>query len=230
MSKYIRILTTPCADASYTLVDEDSNSLGTGTIPSGINDNITAPNASYEVEYANGTPIESGTIPSGGGKTIIVPDAIICADATVTNGGAYVDTVVSGGTLLLPTENITVNGNLLINKPSVEDYDVQVVDSDDNPIGVISGGKVVVSDLPCSKELDILVPYSSGDGTATFTIVADSDGTITTEDTTGLTNVTYEVNSVPTTLPFTLAVGDVLTINFDTASADGVIKLEGTYA
>lgn len=159
---------------------------------------------------------------TGGGGT--------CLDATVTNGSTYSDTVASGGALLLPSENITVNGNLLVNKPSVEDYDVEVVDSLNNPIGVVSGGKVVVSELPCSKELEVLIPYSSGDGTATITIVTDSDGTITTEDTAGLTNVTHEVNSVPTTLPFTLAVGDVLTINFDTASADGVIKLEGTYA
>lgn len=135
--------------------------------------------------------------------------------------------LVQGATWLLPT--VTGGGG------TCADATVTIVDSESNVLGglvVPSGGSdtFVVTDLPCSKELDILVPYSSGDVTATITIVADSDGTITTEDTTGLTNVTYEVNSVPTTLPFTLAVGDVLTINFDTASADGVIKLEGTYA
>ena len=56
------------------------------------------------------------------------------------------------------------------------------------------------------------------------------DGTITAADTTGLTSVTYEVNSVSATLPLTLAVIDILTINFDAAGADGVIILSGSYA
>lgn len=161
--------------------------------------------ASYEVEYANGTPIESGTIPSGGSKTIIVPDAIICADATVTNGGAYSDTVASGGTLLLPTENITVNGNLLINKPSVEDYDVEVVDSDDNPTGVISGGKVVVADtynwkfqfidqtdtIQIEVDANMLHTFSGGSGVNIGTMEISTDG----------------VNYTPITYPFTPTVG-----------------------
>lgn len=96
------------------------------------------------------------------------------------------------------------------------------------PTSVTVVGNVVTATLP--KPLELLVPYSTGDTTATFTVVTGSDGTITSADTTGLTSVTYEVNASPETIPFTLAVGDVVTIDFDAAAADGVIKLIGTYA
>jgi len=76
----------------------------------------------------------------------------------------------------------------------------------------------------------LLVPYSTGDTTAIFAIVTGSAGTITAADTTGLTSVTYEVNATPETLPLTLVVGDVVTIDFDAAAANGVIKLTGSYA
>lgn len=140
----------------------------------------------------------------GGGDT--------CLDATVTNGGSYVDTVASGGTLLLPTENITVNGNLLVNKPSVEDYNVEVVDSENNAVSTsISGGKVVIDDLPCAPdtynwkfqfinqtdtiqiEVDtsMLHTFTSGSGVNIGTMEVSTDG----------------VNYTPITYPFTPSVG-----------------------
>lgn len=125
--------------------------------------------------------------------------------ATVLNGNLYSDTVVSGGTLLLPNENITVNGNLLINKPSVEDYDVEVVDSNNNPTGVISGGKVVVADtyrwkfqfidqtdtIQIEVDVAMLHTFASGSGVNIGTMEVSTDG------------VTY----VPITYPFTPTVG-----------------------
>jgi hypothetical protein len=80
------------------------------------------------------------------------------------------------------------------------------------------------------RDLEINIPYSTSDTTASITILTGSDGVITAADTTGLTSVIYELNAVVATLPITLSVADVLTINFDAAVADGVIKLSGTYA
>lgn len=161
--------------------------------------------AYYESKYNGKTSgvanvsleLPKGVDCSGGGDT--------CLDATVTNGGAYSDTVVSGGTLLLPNENITVNGNLLINKPSVEDYDVEVVDGDDSPIGVISGGKVVVADtynwkfqfidqtdtIQIEVDATMLHTFASGSGVNIGTMEVSTDG------------VTY----APITYPFTPSVG-----------------------
>ena len=108
--------------------------------------------------------------------------------------------------------------------------DLQLTDGTNpvNPDSVTVVGNVVTATLP--KPLELLVPYSTSDTTATFTVVTGSDGTITSADTTGLTSVTSEVNATPETIPFTLAVGDVVTIDFDAAAADGIIKLIGSYA
>lgn len=89
---------------------------------------------------------------------------------------------------------------------------------------------ITIRKIACPKDLELLIPYSTSNTQAEITIVTDSDGTITSADTTGLTSVTYEVNSVISTLPLTLSVSDVLTINFDAALSDGVITLNGTYA
>jgi hypothetical protein len=108
--------------------------------------------------------------------------------------------------------------------------DLQLTDGV-NPVTPLSVGRVgntVTIELP--KDLELLVPYSTGDTTATFTIVTGSAGIISSADTTGLTSVTYEVNATPETLPLTLIVGDLVTIDFDAAAADGVIILTGTYA
>jgi hypothetical protein len=158
------------------------------------------------------------------------PDTI-CPDATVENSDAtYTDTVASGGALVLPDTDIEVNGVNEGSVPSVSTIDFQLTDGVNpvTPDSVTVVGNVVTVGVP--KPLELLVPYSTSDTTATFTVVTGSDGTITSADTTGLTSVTYEVNATPETIPFTLSVGDVVTIDFDAAAADGVIKLIGTYA
>jgi ribosomal protein S4E len=129
------------------------------------------------------------------------------SDVTLEINGVSEGTFAAGSTIEL---NLTDGTN-----PVTPD-DVTVV------------GNVVTVDLP--KPLELLVPYSTSDTTATFTVVTGSDGTITSAVTTGLTSVTYEVNATPETIPFILAVGDVVTIDFDAAGSDGLIKLIGNYA
>jgi hypothetical protein len=132
-----------------------------------------------------------------------------CADATVENSNAsYTDTVVSGGTLVLPDITVTDSDGSTYTQPSVED--------------------VVCTLSP--QDLTLYAPYATADDTISFTIITGSAGTITSADTTGLTSVTYDIDGSPATLPFTLAVGDVLTIDFDAAGAGGVVILSGTYA
>jgi surface protein len=81
---------------------------------------VCAP-ASYVVEYATAGPIQSGTIPSGGSETIVVPDPSVCADATVENSNSsYTDSVVSGGTLVLPDITVTDSDGSTYTQPSVE--------------------------------------------------------------------------------------------------------------
>jgi ABC-type Fe3+-hydroxamate transport system substrate-binding protein len=134
---------------------------------------------------------------------------ITAPDATVENSNAsYTDSVVSGGTLVLPDITVTDSDGSTYTQPSVED--------------------VVCTLSP--QDLTLYAPYATADDTISFTIITGSDGTITSADTTGLTSVTYDIDGSPATLPFTLAVGDVLTIDFDAAGAGGVVILTGTYA
>ena len=129
-----------------------------------------------------------------------------------------------------PDTTLQVNGVTEGTFAAGSTIDLQLTDGTNpvNPDSVTVVGNVVTATLP--KPLELLVPYSTSDTTATFTVVTGSDGTITSADTTGLTSVTYEVNATPETIPFTLAVGDVVTIDFDAAAADGIIKLIGSYA
>jgi len=146
---------------------------------------------------------------NGSIRTVIYTEPDVCANATIENSNAsYTDSVASGGTLVLPDITVTDSDGSTYTQPSVED--------------------VVCTLSP--QDLTIYAPYATADDTISFTIITGSDGTITSADTTGLTSVTYDIDGSPATLPFTLAVGDVLTIDFDAAGAGGVVILTGTYA
>ena len=128
-----------------------------------------------------------------------------------------------------PTD-VTVNGTNQGQIPANFPIDVNVTDGVNpvTPDAVSLVGNTLTIEVP--KDLELFIPYLTSATTASITILSGSDGTITAADTTGLTSVTYEINATPATLPLTLAVADILTINFDAAAADGVIKLSGTYA
>jgi hypothetical protein len=149
--------------------------------------------------------------------------------ATNSDGTATI-VVPSGTTQPIPDSQLNVNSVDIGDVVSVKTIDVNVTDGTNpvTPDSVSLVGNTVTIATP--KDLEINIPYSTSDTTASITIISGSDGTITAADTTGLTTVTYEINAVSATLPLTLSVGDVLTINFDAAGSDGVIILSGSYA
>jgi hypothetical protein len=211
------IYTVPSVCANGTV--ENSDVSYTAAVASG--GTLVLPDIDVDVNGVN-----EGLIPSvqdidiilTDGTNPVTPDAVTiigntvtieAPDATVENSDAsYTDTVVSGGTLVLP--------------------DITVTDSDGSTFTQPSVTNVVCTLSP--QDLTLYAPYATADDTISFTIITGSAGTITSADTTGLTSVTYDINGSPATLPFTLAVGDVLTIDFDTAGAGGVVILTGTYA
>jgi Na+-transporting NADH:ubiquinone oxidoreductase subunit NqrC len=79
------------------------------------------------------------------------------------------------------------------------------------------------------KELSILIPYNSGDGSAELTILQESDGTIDTISATALSGLTIKVNGVTSSVPFSLEVDDEILCNFTNAEADGTIRLSGIF-
>jgi len=131
-----------------------------------------------------------------------------CVDAIVENSDAsYTDTVASGGTLVLPDITVTDSDGSTFTQPSVTN----------------------VTCTPQVKELTIAIPYEASDDTSTVTIILNAVGTISAADTTGLTTVAYTVNAAPVTIPFALALSDVLEITYDAAASGGTIILTGTY-
>jgi hypothetical protein len=84
-------------------------------------------------------------------------------------------------------------------------------------------------EVASDKDLIVQVPVSTGDDTASFTVITDSDGTIDTIDQDGLTTFAIEVNAVSVSAPFDLDVADSVVITFDAAASDAVIILSGTY-
>jgi len=112
---------------------------------------------------------------------------------------------------------------------SVSVPDITFTDSDGVPSSVASGVNITATPCAIVKELDIAIEYAAADDTSTVTIISNAVGTITSADTTGLTTVAYTINATPSTIPFTLALSDVLVITYDAAASDGVITLSGSY-
>jgi len=142
-------------------------------------------------------------------------------------------TVPSGTTVPYNVANSEITfGTHTFSILATDTLNVPIVDTDGNSVSTtLVGGEAVVDDLPCvqTKTIELLIYYSTGDASVSITIFTDSEGTITTADTTGLTSVTYTVNGTSETLPITLIANDLVVVSFDPAASDGEIKLTGTY-
>ena len=89
-------------------------------------------------------------------------------DARVSNSDdSYDVNVASGGDLELPDENITLNSGAFLNKPSVKDQDIELVDTSDAPItpNSVVGNKIVV-DTSAGCSAKGLLPLKSGQTTS----------------------------------------------------------------
>lgn len=110
-------------------------------------------------------------------------------------------------------------------------YDVEYADGTPIESGSIdSGGFKLITVPDCPQDLFLYFDYESGDTTITgITIDANSAGTITSVNSTGLTNFVIEVNGSPVTTPFTLNNTDTVEMTFDAAGSDGEVIFTGTY-
>lgn len=140
------------------------------------------------------------------------------ADAIVHNSDNSLNTTVpSGGTLNLTDSVITINGILLSNLPATNNLDVEVVNDNDDPIGEMIGGKLVVSDewkrnsewLPIvdpsteDKFVGLLAVYPNGrnDLTMRYSAIGGytvdwGDGTITTHGSNTNSTHSYDYSTI----------------------------------
>ena len=141
-------------DTTINITDQFGNPLDTITFPvySTVNidiDSYIPPclDATYDLEDSLGNPLSSGSIPSGTNDVIVAPDADV-----ENSDASYTDTVVSGGTLILPDSDVNVNGNLEGTVVSVQTIDIDVTDGV-NPvtptsIGIV--GNTVTIEVPAA--------------------------------------------------------------------------------
>jgi hypothetical protein len=126
-----------------TVTDSDGS---TYTQPSVTNVTCTlSADATYDLEDTLGNPLSSGSIPSGANDVIIAPDA------TVENSNtSYLDTIVSGGTLILPDTDIEVNSIFEGTVPSAATVGIQLTDGVNpvTPTSVAVSGYTVTIEVP----------------------------------------------------------------------------------
>jgi hypothetical protein len=170
------------------------------------------------------------------------PATIVAPSARVSNSDDSYDTnVVSGGDLELP--DITVSNSddsYSVNYPSVQDVElpdetINIVDEDGNPLDsitfpVYTDPNIDISTY-CPKDVFIKGIFAASESQLqSLTIDADNAGTYTTlTQDGGSGTITFEINSTPATLPFTLSVADVLDVFRTTDTSLGHYKITGTY-
>jgi hypothetical protein len=203
-----------CAPVTYQITDEDGNDLQSGTVESGFNlayevqnaiavlknsagaiistteilaeqsEDITAPDATYSVEYENGTVIEAGNIESGGSKVVEVPNPVTCVDGTAvlkdTDGNTLSSTPIpSGG-----SANITAPDSTYSNSDNsyagsiLSGGSLSIPDSQINVNGVDEGDVVSVKtiDVNVTDGTDPVIPDSVSLLGNTLTIAVPSGG------------------------------------------------------
>lgn len=173
---------TQCDDSTFSLIDEVGNVLQSGSIPSGENREITAPNASVQ----NSDTSYSNEILSGG--NLILPDITITdVDGTTRTQPSVTDVFCSA-----QPATVTVNNNEFATVRSGETINVPVVNGGSNPVGVIDGGQVVIGNSEVS-----INGVQVGDVVAedALSLVVELDGT--PAGTWNATDQVWEVESAP---------------------------------
>jgi len=129
---------------------ENTDASYTDTIPCG--DTLVLPDTTINITDQLGNPLDTITFPVYSTVNIDIDSYVTpCADATVENSDAsYTDTVVSGGTLVLPNSDVNVNSNLEGTVVSVQTVDIQVTDgvSSVTPTSVVVVGNTVTIEVP----------------------------------------------------------------------------------
>ena len=116
-----------CADATYNLDNTEGATLFLGSIPSGDNETIIAPDGTATVKNTAGTTVATELVPSGSGADIIAPNGNI-----ENTNQTFIESVLSGGTLILNDQNVEVNGQLEGAFVSMQTLEIETLDEDMN--------------------------------------------------------------------------------------------------
>ena len=79
-----------------------------------------------------------------------------CPDALVINSdGSYNESILSGGTLILPDINIEINRDVIMTWPAVVDFVLDIQNSTGTGIGEYSGGRIKIEDSNVDTSIGI---------------------------------------------------------------------------
>ena len=131
----------------------------------------------------------------------------------------------------MPDEAITVNSAAFITKPSKKDQDILLKDVSGTSITPVSLSGNTITILDVVKDVFIKGIFKATETQMqSLTIDSDNAGTFTTLTQDGSSGtITFEINSTPATLPFTLSASDVLDVFRTTGTSLGNYKISGTY-
>ena len=206
-----------------TVTDSDGS---TFTQPS-VTDVVCTPPPPCADAIVNINSVFWDNVPSGATENIIVLQSSGSTEVGAIQGDHF---RIGDSTAVVKNSVNTVISTTSIKAEDTEDInlpDITVTDSDGSTFTQPSVTNVTCT--PQVKELTIAIPYEASDDTSTVTIIANAVGTITAANTTGLTSVVFTVNAGTVTLPFALALSDVLEITYDAAASGGTIILTGNY-
>jgi hypothetical protein len=191
-------------DSVVTLRDSANNVLSVSNIAATDNDDILAPDATYNLDNSEGSTLFLGSILSGDNETIIAPDS------TVTlNGGAFIS-VASGGSV-----------------------DVTTVDQNNNTLTPTVTGSELKITLPQDTLIRFTFEAGQTDSVL-YTIVNNvNNGSYTaTSNDGGSGTITFSINGgafAAFSSPLALAAGDTIQVRRTTATAQGFVQITGTY-
>jgi hypothetical protein len=149
---------------------------GSGLSVEWVLDETTDKSYGWALDLILRVPYANCTMPGDFSGVPTSPPSADCDDADVRNSdSSYSNSVASGGTLVLPDIDITLNGSGFLTIPSVQDQDVELVDQDDNPITPDSVVNNKITVTTGGGSCDSLKPTKTGQ---TISYAANDDGDI----------------------------------------------------
>lgn len=122
-------------DATWSLINTESDLLSSGTILAEGSATITAPDASWDLENTDGTQLLTGLIPSGENGTIIAPDGQL--KIKHSQGGTIANLPVPSGATdeyTVADSDIEINGVYKFSIHATHTYDIRLKDQSNNTI------------------------------------------------------------------------------------------------
>lgn len=195
---------TTTINATTTFTGTATNSAGTATDTITITVSNGCDDATAVLKNTNGTILSTTDIPSGDTQDIIAPDA-----GVKNSDASYNTQVPSNDSLILPDITVTDSDGSTFTQPSVTN----------------------VTCTPQVKTVFIKGIFGAGNDTMEqLTIDADNEGTYTViTDDGGSGTISLEVNGAPTSVPFSLVIGDTLDAVRTVDTNIGFFKISGTY-